>query len=129
MGRTDCVEEVPRWGLQRHWAWQENRRTDLNQGFFRYNTAFMASLDVKTAFDVAKPSVVSKILCHGSPWTRGGGPVDRNAERARCETEFRYSRCTPAEVWVKLPVLWGRVLKYVFRKAIDGSATSTYSGA
>ena len=35
--------------LQGHWEWQEDRRTD-----------FLASLHVKTAFDVAKPSVVSK---------------------------------------------------------------------
>ena len=35
--------------------WQEDRRTDLQPGMYRYNTAFMASLDVKTAVDVAKP--------------------------------------------------------------------------
>ena len=40
----------------------ENRQTHLEPGFFRYNTAFLASLDVKKAFDVAKPSVVSRIL-------------------------------------------------------------------
>ena len=44
---------------QRHWAWQEDRRNDWVPGFFRYRTA---SLDVKTTFDVARPSVVSKIL-------------------------------------------------------------------
>ena len=48
--------------FQRHWEWQEDRRVDLQPGRFRYNTAFMANLDVKNAFDVAKPSVVSKIL-------------------------------------------------------------------
>ena len=48
--------------FQRHWEWQEDRRVDLQPGRYSYNTAFMASLDVKTAFDVAKPSVVSKIL-------------------------------------------------------------------
>ena len=48
--------------FQRHWEWQEDRRTDLQPGFYRYNTVFMASLDVKTAFDVAEPSVVSRIL-------------------------------------------------------------------
>ena len=48
--------------FQRHWEWQEDRRTELQPGLFRYNTAFIASLDVKTAFDVTKPSVVSKIL-------------------------------------------------------------------
>ena len=36
---------------QRHWEWQENRRTDWVPLFFRYRTAFMASLDVKTGFD------------------------------------------------------------------------------
>ena len=48
--------------FQRHWEWQEDRRTDLQQGLYRYNTAFMTVLDVKTAFDVAKPAVVSRIL-------------------------------------------------------------------
>ena len=48
--------------LQRHWEWQEGRGTDLQPWFYRYNTAFMASLDVKTAFDVARPAVVSNIL-------------------------------------------------------------------
>ena len=46
----------------RHWEWEEDRPTDLQPGFYRYNTAFMASLDVKKAFAVAKPAVVSKIL-------------------------------------------------------------------
>ena len=41
-------------------------------------------VDVKTAFDVAKPSVVSKISpSHRSPWTRGGGPIDIDAGRER----------------------------------------------
>ena len=45
--------------LQKHWEWQENRRKDLEPGKFKYKTMYMASLDVKTAFNVAKPSVVS----------------------------------------------------------------------
>ena len=48
--------------FQRHWEWQEDRRIDLQPEGFRKNTAFMESLDVKTTFDVAKPSVVPKIL-------------------------------------------------------------------
>ena len=48
--------------LQRHWEWQEDRRTDLEPGLYRYRTAFMASLDVKTAFDVAKPSVHGHVV-------------------------------------------------------------------
>ena len=42
--------------LQKHWEWQEIRRMDLEPCNFK--TMYMASLDVKTAFDVAKPSVV-----------------------------------------------------------------------
>ena len=45
----------------RQWEWQNDRRNDWVPGFFRYSSAFMASLDVKTA----KPFVVSKILTHG----------------------------------------------------------------
>ena len=48
--------------FQRQWEWQEDRPTDLQPAIYRYKTAFMASLYVKTAFDVAKPSLVSKIL-------------------------------------------------------------------
>ena len=48
--------------LRRHWEWQEDRRCAWVPGFFRYKTAFLASLDVKTAFDVAKPAVISKAL-------------------------------------------------------------------
>ena len=40
--------------LQRHWEWQV-------LGFFHYQTACVASKDVKAAFDMAKPSVVCKI--------------------------------------------------------------------
>ena len=42
---------------------------------------------MKTAFDVAKPSVVSQILSQiatdGDPWSRGGCIVRRDAGRAR----------------------------------------------
>ena len=41
--------------LQSHREWQEDRRTHLEAGFFSFRPAVMASLDVKTAFDVARP--------------------------------------------------------------------------
>ena len=44
--------------FQRHWECQEDSRIDQ---LYEYNTVFVASLDGKTAFDVAKPSV-SKFL-------------------------------------------------------------------
>ena len=109
--------------IQRHWEWQEDRRVDLQPGRFRYNTALMASLDVKTAFDVAKPSVVSRILTltgvHGRLTaallaemqdTRGSACFENS------ETEFRYSRCI-RQGGVEAPLLCGRVAKYVLWKA------------
>ena len=69
--------------LQRRWEWQEDRRTDLQPGYYKYNTAFMASFNVKTAFDVAKPSVVSSILTlTESSRTPDGRSVGRNARRS-----------------------------------------------
>ena len=78
---------------------------------------------MKTAFDVAKPSVVPKILTrtgvHGHLTAallaemqdvRGSTSVEN------CETEFRYSRCI-RQGGVEAPVLWRRIAKYVLWKA------------
>ena len=70
-----------------------NGQTDFQPGLYRHNTAFTASLDVKTALDVAKPSVVSRILSR-SPRTLDGCFVGRNARLSwirvfeNSETEF-----------------------------------------
>ena len=48
--------------FQRLGSGRKTAGTDLQPGFNRYHTAFMVSLDVKTAFDVAKPAVESRIL-------------------------------------------------------------------
>ena len=80
--------------LQGHWEWQE-RWTDLEPGFYRYSTAFLASLDVKTALDVAKASVVS------------GNPLSD-----RC------SRHVVAACWLKCRAFGGpRVLKTARRSS------------
>ena len=104
---------------QKHWKWQENRRKDWGPGKFRYKTMYMASLDVKTAFDVARPSVVSKILSiigtHGhvvAALLAEMHNVKGSACFENCETEFRYSKCI-RQGGVEAPVLWGRVVKYV----------------
>ena len=98
--------------LQRHWEWQEDRSTDLRLGFYRYNAAFMASWDVKTAFGVAKPPVVSKILTlkgvHGhltAALLEEILDVRGSACFENSETEFRYSRCIRQD-GVEAPVLW-----------------------
>ena len=60
----------------------------------------MANLDVKTAFDVAKPSVVSKILSligtHGHVVAALLAEMQDTKGSAcfeNCETNFRYSKC------------------------------------
>ena len=103
--------------LQKHWEWQENRRKDWEPSKFRYKTMYMASLDVKTAFDVARPSVVSKILHgHVAALLAEMQDVKGSACFENCETEFRYSKCI-RQGGVEAPVLWGRVVKYVSWKA------------
>ena len=109
--------------LQKHWEWQEHRRKDWEPGKFRYKTMYMASLDVKTAFDVARPSVVSKVLSligtHGhlvAALFAEMQDVKGSACFENCETEFRYSKCI-RQGGVEAPVLWERVAKYVLWKA------------
>ena len=79
----------------------------------------MASLDVKTALDVAKPSLVSKILTltgvHGhltEALLAEMQDVWGSARFENRETEFRYSKCI-RQGGVEAPVPWGRVAKYV----------------
>ena len=83
----------------------------------------MASLDVKTAFDVARPAVVSEILTltgvHGhltAALLAAMHDVRGSASFEKCKTEFRYSRCI-RQGGVEAPVLWGRIAKYVLWKA------------
>ena len=109
--------------LQKHWEWQEHRREDLEHGKFKYKTVYTACLDVKTAFDVAKPSVVSKIPpligTHGHVVAASLAQmqdVKGSACFENCETEFRYSKCM-RQRGVEAPVLWGRVANYVHWKA------------
>ena len=78
---------------------------------------------MKTAFDVAKPSVVSRILIltgvHGHLTAALLAEMQDVRESAcfeNSETEFRYSRCIRLG-GVEALVLWGRVAKYVLWKA------------
>ena len=51
--------------LQRHWEWQEERSPMLKHGSVIRPTMFWASLDIKTAFDEARPRHTAKIMeCH-----------------------------------------------------------------
>ena len=72
----------------------------------------VASLDVKTAFDVAKPSVVSKIhsligtLSHVvAALLAEMQDAKASARFENCETEFRYSKHI-RQGGVEAPVSW-----------------------
>ena len=84
---------------------------------------YMASLDVKMASDVARPSVVSKILSViGTHGQRGGRFAGRDAGRARVRMLRELRDGFPlfqvhTQGGVEAPVLWGRVTKYVLWKA------------
>ena len=77
---------------------QEDQRDAWVPGFFKYQTAFVARLDVKTAFDVAKPSVVSRLLTHMETHAHVVATLLEEVKDLRgsacfenCETEFRFS--------------------------------------
>ena len=48
--------------LQKHWEWQEERNPVMKHGTVVRPTMFLVSLDIKTAFDEAKPKHVARIL-------------------------------------------------------------------
>ena len=48
--------------LQKHWDWQEERNPMLKRGSVVRPTMYLASLDIKTAFDEARPKHVAKIM-------------------------------------------------------------------
>ena len=53
--------------------WLEDCRSDSERWFYRYHTALAASLDVKTAFHVARVSGVEDSLLDFSSRSSGGG--------------------------------------------------------
>ena len=82
--------------LAKWYAW----RDAWVPGFLKYQTAFVASLNVRTAFDVAKPSVVSTILTCMEIHNPVVAALLEEVKNVRgsacfetCEAEFRFSRC------------------------------------
>ena len=47
---------------QTHWKWQEERNPVMRHGTVARPTMYLASLDIKTAFDEAKPKHVARIM-------------------------------------------------------------------
>ena len=75
----------------------------------------MTSLDVRTAFDVAKTSVVPRILTLTGVHGHVAATLLAEMQDVQGSSEFRYSTCV-RQGGVEVPVLWGRVAKYVLWK-------------
>ena len=85
---------------QTHREWQENWKETGWHGAHRYKTWYLASLDVKTAFDVAKPGFVAELQAetgvHGwiiAALLEETKDLKGMAVFEPCETEFRKSVC------------------------------------
>ena len=48
--------------LQKHWEWQEDRRPMIRHSSVIRPTVYLASMDIKTAFDVAGPKLIARIM-------------------------------------------------------------------
>ena len=46
--------------LQKHWEWQEDRRKNTRRSSKKRLTIYLASVEIKTAFDVARPKHKAK---------------------------------------------------------------------
>ena len=84
-------------------------------GALKDKAVYLASLDVQTAFDVAKPGVVADTLmgAHGriiAEMLEEMKELKVVASFESCETEFRYSSCT-RQGRVEAPRLYMRLAK------------------
>ena len=48
--------------VQKHWEWQKYNRKNFWHGSERTPTMYEASINIKTAFDVAKPKRIAEIV-------------------------------------------------------------------
>ena len=86
--------------LQKHWEWQENREPMKKHGSVVRPTMFVASLDIKTAFEDAPPQHVAKIMekysIHGwliSALLREMSELQGKATFEGADTSFDFNRC------------------------------------
>ena len=48
--------------VQKHWEWQEDRRPMMRHGSVKRPTMYLANMDIKTAFDVARPKHIERMI-------------------------------------------------------------------
>ena len=98
--------------IQKHWEWQEERNPVMKHGTVVRRTLYLASLDIKTAFDEARPKHVAKIMdshsTHGwiiAALLREMSGLFGKATFECVESSFAFNRCMRQES-VEAPRLW-----------------------
>ena len=106
--------------LQKHWEWQEERNPVMRQGTVVRPTMYMASLDIKTAFDEAKPKHMAKIMdnhnTHGwiiAALLREMSGLSGKAIFECVESSFAISRCLRQKS-VEAPRLWQKMATQIW---------------
>ena len=101
--------------IQKHWEWQEERNPVMKLGTVVRPTLYLASLDIKTAFDEAKPKQVAKIMdnhsTHGwiiAALLREMSGLSGKAMFECVESSFAFNRCL-RQGSVEAPRLWQKI--------------------
>ena len=94
--RTGIDDEL----MQKRWEWQDERNSVMKHGTVVRPTMYMASLDIRTAFDEAKPKHVARILddhnTHGwliAAFLREMSGLSGTASFESVESRFSFNRC------------------------------------
>ena len=101
--------------IQKNWEWQETRNPVMKHGTVLRPTMYMASLDIKTAFDEAKPKHVAQIMdshnTHGwliAALLREMSGLEGKAMFECVESSFVFNRCL-RQGSVEAPRLWQKM--------------------
>ena len=101
--------------IQKHWEWQEGRNPVMKHGTVVRPTLYLASSDIKTAFDEARPKHVAKISWTVTRHTDGSLRLLREilglsgkAMFECVESSFAFNRCLRQES-VEAPRLWQKM--------------------
>ena len=102
---------------QKHWEWQEDRKNNVWHGSDK-RPMYIASMDIKTAFDVARPKHIANIRrdhdTHGwitASLLREMGGLEGHATMEHVESKFKFRR------WIRqrsvgAPTLWLKMAKH-----------------
>ena len=119
--------------LQKQWEWQEERNPVMKHGTVVRPTMYMASVDIKTAFDEAKPKHVAKILdghdTHGwliAALLREMSGLSGKASFECVESKFSFNGCL-RQGSVEAPRLWQKMATQILDNAEEEWVKKRYS--